>query len=518
APPHSAPFPPQRDTSEDPYEELEITFNKTLEGHYRHGTTGYKRVGVLFLTWEEDDLQCKETEVDQLRDFFANQFNYETSSFEIPKERWQTALQKRIADLYYEYDSPDCLVILYYGGHGYIGEETRSLKLSAKVEADASGDPTLFMNDILGCCRLPACDQLLVLDCCFAANAFGTEHVGKRKFEMIVSSGLRNKVPAPHQPGSFTGSLLKVLSKLLHENQEGFVTSQLYREIYHEVKHEVKPWLFDQAKRDYGRIWLRPQKPIAPTDGIPTKGGAQLNLTLKLNKEPDSIAMNQLATHLQYLPHVDQVIFQKLWAPRRQIEDFMLFVQRAAKLRPLIRRVHAKRRLKELMALPQNERILQRPFSFLNLWLDQKHLSTWDWSSALDGDNPSPSSPVIRRRKKSFTWPPVEDKASRKTKASLSNRLFSFDVALAFPTKSFLPTLIPPRRSNTTAPDGKAPASIKPKMTFPEYRCEEGRSASNFSRAARDWRACWRSDDIWHVVMWISLSYAIGCICWHLKE
>ena len=99
------------------YAEAQITFDKTLEGHYRYGKTGYKRVGVLFLTWEEDDLQCKETEVDALRGLFSNDFYFETEYFEIPKTRWQTALQKRIADLFYEYDSPDCLTIIYYGGN-----------------------------------------------------------------------------------------------------------------------------------------------------------------------------------------------------------------------------------------------------------------------------------------------------------------------------------------------------------------------------------------------------------------
>ncbi|KAL8651409.1 MAG: hypothetical protein Q9210_003277, partial [Variospora velana] len=392
-------------TDEEPYEELELTFNKTLDGHYRHGKTGYKRVGVLFLTWEEDDLQCKETEVDALRAFFADEFKFETDYFQIPKDRWQTALHRRIADLLYEYDSPDCLTIIYYGGHGYVGEETRSLKLSAKIAADESGDPTLFMNDILGCCRLPACDQLLILDCCYAANAFGPEHLGKRKFEMIVSSGCANKVPAPHQPGSFTKSLNQVLSKLLRENKAGFATSQLYREIYHSIPHHVKPWLFDQAKRDYGRIWLRPQAPLTPGDVGSKEGGAYLNLTLKLNKEPDSVVMNQLALSLQYLPHVDQVRVEKLYAPRKQIENFMLFVQRAAKLRPFIRKIHAKRRLKQLKSLPQSELVLQRPLSLIKLYMDQKHSSAFDWSSALDGHNPSPSSPVIHRRKKSFTSP-----------------------------------------------------------------------------------------------------------------
>ena len=44
-------------------EEARITFNKTLNGHYRHGKPGYERVGALFLTWEDDDMQCKATEV-----------------------------------------------------------------------------------------------------------------------------------------------------------------------------------------------------------------------------------------------------------------------------------------------------------------------------------------------------------------------------------------------------------------------------------------------------------------------
>ena len=48
---------------EEQSKKARITFDKTIDGHYRHGKTGYKRVGALFLTWEKDDLQCKETEV-----------------------------------------------------------------------------------------------------------------------------------------------------------------------------------------------------------------------------------------------------------------------------------------------------------------------------------------------------------------------------------------------------------------------------------------------------------------------
>ena len=43
-----------------------MVFNKTIDGHYRHGKTGYKQVGALFLTWKDDDMQCRETEVGTL--------------------------------------------------------------------------------------------------------------------------------------------------------------------------------------------------------------------------------------------------------------------------------------------------------------------------------------------------------------------------------------------------------------------------------------------------------------------
>ena len=61
----SPPTPPRTPKSvpDDIYEEARVTFDKTIAGHYRHNATGYKRVGALFLTWKNDDLQCKQTEV-----------------------------------------------------------------------------------------------------------------------------------------------------------------------------------------------------------------------------------------------------------------------------------------------------------------------------------------------------------------------------------------------------------------------------------------------------------------------
>ena len=49
--------------SEIERDKAKVVFNKTIDGRYRHGKTGYRQVGALFLTWKDDDMQCKETEV-----------------------------------------------------------------------------------------------------------------------------------------------------------------------------------------------------------------------------------------------------------------------------------------------------------------------------------------------------------------------------------------------------------------------------------------------------------------------
>lgn len=265
-----------------------------------------------------------------------------------------------------------------------------------KWAADGDGDPTVFFKDVLTCLRLPACDQLLIVDCCFAAKAFVRQHIGKRKFELLTSAGPREKVPSPKMPGSFTKCLNEVLKKLLSSHPRGFSTSHLYRELYHAIPFQPetlpRPLLFDQARHSYGKIWLRPQQvAYAPQKANEEDPSTHLKLTLRLNSEPDNVLMNELAMALQYLPHVDQVRFDSLYAPKRQIESFMKLIMQTQKLRPLIRKLHAKRRLKKVMAINQDEPVKSPP-SMVKMLLEQeqKNQSLCDWSSAIKEDGPSP--------------------------------------------------------------------------------------------------------------------------------
>ncbi|KAL8938811.1 MAG: hypothetical protein Q9216_003692 [Gyalolechia sp. 2 TL-2023] len=351
------------------------------------------------------------------------------------------------------------------------------------------------------------------MDCCYAAKAFGPQHIGKRKFEMIVSSGPKNRVPAPHQDGSFTKNLSQVLKSLLEKNKDGFVTSQLYREIYHSIKSDVKPWLFDQGRRDYGRIMLRPQPPKAFNDMEPRKGDARLNLTLRLNKKPDSITMNELALSLQYLPHIDHIRFDKLYAPRKQIEDFMLSVRQAARLRPLIRRIHAMRREKQLETLHAHD-------SFKKLYKDQKATAAFDWSSALDDHNPSPTSPTISRNKKTFTWPPAEADPLSKVR-TLSNRFFSVDYRFAAPAVSSIPGFSQLRRAKTIAASALATnEDIIPKPRRSKS-WDKHPTLPNVQRPfgmEHNWTMNLGSDDLSHAFMWTVLCYTVMCFWYYMQE
>ena len=276
---------------------------------------------------------------------------------------------------------------------------------------DGRGDPTAFFPDVLTCLRLPACDQLLILDCCFAAKAFAREHVGKRKFELLTSAAHNARSPAPKSEHSFTRTLTTALRTLLQKSPKGFHTSDLYREVYHTISPHpatTKPLLFDQSRHNFGKIWLMPQllsnqAPKAKEDG----GGGYLKLTFRLNEDPDLAVMNELALALQYLPHVDQIRFDDLYAPSEQITNFMNLIVQANRIKPLIRKMQARRKLRKVADLKTGVSGLKASTSLLKLHLEQKHHPIYDWSRAERKD----SEKSRDKRRKNSTWPPFQEQS-----------------------------------------------------------------------------------------------------------
>lgn len=383
------------------------------------------------------------------------------------------------------------------------------MSCASKFKPDGNGDPTYFWNDISNCLRLPACDQLVIADCCFAAKTFGPVHIGKGKFELLTSGGPEDRVPSPRMEASFTKALNKVLVELLEKNPEGFSTSQLYREIYHRwTCGKVKPFLFDQSRRSHDKIWLRPQaKSKIGKDINQGSGGTLLNLTLRLNGEPENVMMNQLALALQYIPNVDEIRFDKLYAPRQQIEDFMLRVIQAKKLRPLMRAMYAKRQLKKFKTLLSSQDSINSSNKFVNLWLDQKTHSTYDWSSATTDARSTPSF-IHQDRKKSFTWPANRGMRRSNTR-SWSNRLFSIDYKLSIPDHESLISRIFPRRAKTTDCTPWANGTFSPFASLPKH---------TNSAQQNQWLKPIYQEEAWHVLMWLAMIYVHGSMCLYMGE
>lgn len=281
-----------------------------------------------------------------------------------------------------------------------------------------------------------------------------------------------------------------------------------------ENNETARPYLFDQARRDLGRIWLRPQKEtIAPTIKSKEEHRVHLQLSLQLHKQPDNVLMNELAIALQYLPHVDKVEYKDLYAPRRQIEIFMQSIVQAQKLRLLIRKLVARRRLKELREIDHTQ--------IKRMLLEQNHHSLYDWSGGVNQDGRGPHQPNGHHRKKSFTWP-VNEREHTVTTKSIYNRFFSINLAVDLPGKSIVSRLIPWRTntyagSTDTTNSATSPVVLPSIPTVDRIALDSGLVATGPSEK-RSWRAYLSGEETWYMLVLTAMLFELGCFCVFMGE
>ena len=248
---------------------------------------------------------------------------------------------------------------------------------------------------MLDCLRVPNCDQLVILDCCHASRAYTRDFIGgKRKFEWLTSAAADEKCDAPTLPGSFTHNLNQCLAELLQSSPGGFSTSELFNRIYHEATG-VKPHHFEQSRHNYGKIVLRPRAVIDDTRSA-EDATACLTLTLQLNKEPLPFVINELASSLSFLPHVDQIMLDDLYAPKQQLSNFVQAASIVTRLLPLIRRLREKRLKRGQTAMKGMEGDIPRTSRLEQMLLRQNHKLSFDCEG---------SRIQARQSGRSQTWP-----------------------------------------------------------------------------------------------------------------
>ncbi|KAH0565179.1 hypothetical protein GP486_001425 [Trichoglossum hirsutum] len=316
---------------QDMREETKVVFHGVVEG-LRSGI--YTSVDVLFVTWENDDMNCS-AEIGPLKEVFEGKFQFLTQSYKIPQQDPMLALNKRLSEFVFA-NKRDNLTIFYYAGHGYVGYETEKLKFAAKAVLNTQGNPTIFYQDILNTLKHVQGDLLLILDTCYAGGAT-YHHKLRTRVELLAATAHDKLAPSPAKPGSFTPLLVKKLKALLRKKPHGFLVSELFESFDYDDQVAIKPRWYLQSEIDYGRLVLRPQQ-----HNRSRSTEATLHLCLRLEEPPDARVLQDIAKNLQIIPHVRDILIGDLNAPPETIREIMKMVRVAHLFRRWAKRTRTK--------------------------------------------------------------------------------------------------------------------------------------------------------------------------------
>ncbi|KAI1110243.1 hypothetical protein F5Y14DRAFT_367133 [Nemania sp. NC0429] len=193
----------------------------------RGGSQRYRKVCVLLLHWDSDDLFVL-PELEDLGKCFQEDYNFETEKFTIPSSNAHLDLMLKVGALIKDHESADTLLIVYYGGHARIDEARQSTWCASRSQ----GSPELQWSAIQTLLERSLSDALILLDCCAgaASAAFPT---GNSITETISASSWDAIAPEPGRY-SFTSTLLEVLQEWKNKT---FSVAMLHAEILARLKH-----------------------------------------------------------------------------------------------------------------------------------------------------------------------------------------------------------------------------------------------------------------------------------------
>ncbi|KAI4196632.1 MAG: hypothetical protein LQ348_002269, partial [Seirophora lacunosa] len=178
---------------------------KAISSSFPRLATPYTSVHVLLLHWAEDDLNVLD-ELTTLKRVFENQFRFATEQWDIPSQNSTRALQTKLYDFQDAHQNENELLIVYYGGHG---DADRRRGRSIWAAYDRADSPTVTWSSLQHLLENAVPHVLLILDCCYAANAARDTAVGTTK-ELLAACGRENPTTGVGYR-SFTSALIEEL-------------------------------------------------------------------------------------------------------------------------------------------------------------------------------------------------------------------------------------------------------------------------------------------------------------------
>ena len=321
-------------------------------------------------------------------------------------------------------------------------------------------------------------------------------------------------VPSAKHNDSFTRRLCDTLEVVLGQPKylKGFPTSELYRRIYHQTKDDIKPFLFDQSDFDFGKIWLRPLKVLSEPVSPSQKHHITIDLTLRLTELPDPAKINELARALQYLPHVDEIKFEKLHAPAEEIQEFFYCMRKAMHIKKFIKIIRLRLQRKALAKESRETSHAEGRRPSLRVNVAAHHFQTPDWSDAEAILRDGSKLPVNMATGKVAPCSPDKELRAQfehpqELKLHSFSKYFSFAWSLEFSRPRQLTSGLPALMTKIYAGSSGDSAPLPNKM---DHKRQHALSPISRTRVADSGRQML----VRTIIFWVSIAVSICSICY----
>ncbi|KAL2130282.1 hypothetical protein VTI74DRAFT_6676 [Chaetomium olivicolor] len=173
--------------------------------------TRYKKVKVLLMSWDKDDLGL-EPDIRQLESVFRGLYHYDAEYWKIPSKRTVVEVSRKVADLGDAHGQEGNLLIVYYGGQTRPSDQAGgSVVWAANRTRDSPTIQSSIVHSLLG---EVDCDVLLLNDG-LDPNTTREPHGGRGVVESLAASGVESASAEEGNHG-FTAALVQELAHAAH--------------------------------------------------------------------------------------------------------------------------------------------------------------------------------------------------------------------------------------------------------------------------------------------------------------
>ncbi|KAK6080564.1 hypothetical protein SCUP234_05110 [Seiridium cupressi] len=218
------------DVSDRLHETLRLSIRRSI----------YGIVKVLALYWE-DAHHGYHDEARAVAAMFKNSFQYPSETYAIPSSNGYSRVLGLLSQTFLDIGTAAqdsnvaSLLIIHYGGHGDRDDDRHKDQERRSVwAAHIIGEPTLQwfrIQDQFDALNTAGTDVLLILDCCYAAQAARAHEASRARFEILAASAMGVATPPPGNT-SFTSILIRETLELL-KSEDSVVVRDLCSRLTH---------------------------------------------------------------------------------------------------------------------------------------------------------------------------------------------------------------------------------------------------------------------------------------------